>query len=122
MISGFVNASLEPIIALTISDGQVETREIEAVIDTGYNGFLTLPLETVYELKLSHLGKERVQLGDGSLEVFDLYLASVVWDGQPQAIAVDAAETEPLVGTALLAGYDFSARFVSGGDVTIAPI
>lgn len=122
MISGFVNASLEAVIRLKVSGEQAETSEREMVVDTGYNGFLTLPLETVAELNLSHFGRGRVQLADGSLEIFEMYLASVVWDGQPKPIVVGAAETAPLVGTSLLAGYDFSARFIPGGQVTIAPL
>lgn len=122
MISGLVNANLEAVISLTISGTQTETHEIEVVIDTGYNGFLTLPSETVAELGLSHFGRTRVELGDGSLQIFELYLASVLWDGQAQTIVIDAAETAPLAGTSLLVGYDFSARFIPGGHLTLTQV
>lgn len=121
MINGFVNANLEAVVHLTILDARGEEREIETIIDTGYNGFLTLPAETIAEFNLPHFGREPLQLANGRREIFDLYLASVVWDGQPQTIVVGAAETEPLIGTALLGGYDLHVRFAVDGQVTIEP-
>ena len=47
---------------------QRQTREIEAVIDTGYNGFLTLPTATVAELQLPFLGPSRATLANGAVE------------------------------------------------------
>ncbi|MGE0131575.1 MAG: clan AA aspartic protease [Blastocatellales bacterium] len=119
MINGFVNANLEAVIRLTVLDARGAERTIEAIIDTGYNGFLTLPSETIADLNLTHFGREPVQLANGHHEIFDLYLASVVWDGQPKTIVVDAAETEPLVGTALLDGCDLHVHFAIDGHVTI---
>lgn len=120
MIEGFVNANLEAVVRLAVSDSHGEEREIETIIDTGYNGFLTLPAETIADLNLAHFGREPVQLANGRREIFDLYLASVVWDGQPKTIVVDAAETEPLIGTALLDGYDLHVHFAADGQVAIA--
>ena len=119
MIEGVVNAELEALIRVSVTGSPNAVREVEAVIDSGYNGYLTLPLATVVSLSLSHFGRERVELADGSLQIFEMYLASVRWDGQARTVVIDAAETAPLAGTALLAGYDFSARFVPGGRVTI---
>ena len=119
MITGFVNAELEALVRLSVLDAQGEEHEIEAVIDIGYNGFLTLPPATIAVLKLTHFGREPVRLADGRREIFDLYLTSIIWDGQPKSIVVDAAETEPLMGTALLAGYDLHVRFALNGPVVI---
>ena len=44
MIQGVVNAALEAVIPLTLQGPAGQTREIEAVIDTGFSGSLTLPL------------------------------------------------------------------------------
>lgn len=43
MITGQVSSKREAVISLTVSGSQGETREIEAVIDTGYSSYLTLP-------------------------------------------------------------------------------
>jgi predicted aspartyl protease len=36
-------------------------------------------------------------LGDGSQVVFEIYKASVIWDGQNQIVDVAASDADPLV-------------------------
>jgi hypothetical protein len=43
----------------------------------------------------------------------------VLWDGQQRKIRVLCVEGDPLIGTALLAGYKLDADFVAGGLVTL---
>ena len=43
VIEGVVNDAYEAVIPLTLQGSAGQTREIEAVVDTGFNGFLTLP-------------------------------------------------------------------------------
>ena len=43
MIEGKVNADYEAVIALALHGQAGQARELEVVIDTGYNGFLSLP-------------------------------------------------------------------------------
>ena len=43
MIEGAVNAAYEAVVPIGVSGPAGRVRDIEAVIDTGYNGFLTLP-------------------------------------------------------------------------------
>jgi predicted aspartyl protease len=43
MMTGTVNAELEPLLRLTVRDVHGQPNQVEAVIDTGFNGFLTLP-------------------------------------------------------------------------------
>ena len=41
-------------------------------------------------------------LADGSEALFDIYEASVIWDGRPHLVPTDAADSEPLIGMTLL--------------------
>ncbi len=52
MIRGRVTADREALLRLAVKGGDSETREIEGVIDTGFNGFLTLPGSAVHALGL----------------------------------------------------------------------
>ena len=42
-----------------------------------------------------------------------------MWDGRPRRIAVDEASTAPLVGMALLDGYELNVQVRNGGSVSI---
>ena len=41
MIEGVVNAALEAVVTLPLRGPDGQVREVEAVIDTGYGGYLT---------------------------------------------------------------------------------
>jgi len=58
-------------------------------------------------------------LADGSEVIFEMYKATVIWDGQIQVIDVAASEAEPLVGMSLLYGYKLQIQAIEGGIVTI---
>jgi len=122
MMQGVVNNRGEATISLVVSNTNRQTQLINAVIDTGYTGFLSLPREIIVALNLSWTGIDRGTLGDGSEVIFQVYAASIIWDGQYQNIPVNEAETDPLVGMSLLYGYDLYIRTLEGGIVTIKAI
>lgn len=97
MMTGNVNADLEPSVRLTVHDAGGQPRELEAVIDTGFNGFLTLPPALIAALGLPWLCRQQGQLADGSLLTFDVYVATVVWQGQLRTVEAEAADTQPLL-------------------------
>ncbi|ETW96509.1 MAG: hypothetical protein ETSY1_26340 [Candidatus Entotheonella factor] len=61
----------------------------------------------------------RALLADGTESLFDIYEATIVWDGALRRLAVDAAETDPLVGMSLLYGYELTIQVQEGGRVII---
>ena len=122
MITGHVNDKREAVILLTICGTQGQTRQIEAIIDTGYSAYLTMPTEVIAALDLISIGDQQLTLADGSEVDSALYPATVIWDGQERAIEVDALEEEMLIGMALMDGYDLSVRVMVGGTVTLKPI
>ena len=117
-----VNANREATIRLGVIDPQGHPQDIEAVIDTGFTGFLTLPLALVTAFGLSWLCRQPGILADGRVEYFDVYIATVIWDGQPRTIEVEAADTEPLVGMSLLDRHSLRIDVLSGGVVTISAL
>jgi clan AA aspartic protease len=119
MMQGVVNQRREAILPLVIGGTRRQRQVIDAVIDTGFNGFLSLPSAIVIALDLPWNASDIVTLGDGSETLFDLYAATVIWDGQYREIDVAESETEPLIGMALLYGYRLQMDAVEGGMVRI---
>ncbi len=121
MITGVVQAR-EARIRLTVRGPRRREQEIEAVIDTGYTAWLTLPPSVIDAMDLPWHSVGRGILADGSECLFDVYEATVLWDGLARRILVDEAETDPLLGMALLAGHELRVQVTSGGMVTIQPL
>jgi clan AA aspartic protease len=119
MIAGVVNANLEATLRLTLRGPSGQTRRVNAVIDTGFDGWLSLPPAVITHLGLSWQRRGRAVLADGNASVFDIYAGGVLWDGRMLAIPIDEADTIPLVGTALLAENELRVEFRPRGKVTI---
>ena len=119
MITGRVNASLEATVRISLRSRHGDERTVEAVVDTGFSGFLTLPSHLVEELGLTFHKRGQAVLGDGSTAVFDTYEAFIFWDGHARRIAIDAAEVDPLIGVRLLYGYELAVAMIEDGDVII---
>ena len=54
--------------------------------------------------------------------MFDIYAATIIWDGTPRPILVEAVEILPLVGMRLLVDYDVRLRVQPGGMVQIVSV
>jgi predicted aspartyl protease len=61
---------------------------IDAVIDTGFSGFLTLPSDTISTLGFSWEDRDVATLGDGTFCTFEVYVGLVIWDGQYREIYI----------------------------------
>ncbi len=119
MITGVVNADYKAIIHFSVRGPTGREREIDAIIDTGFNGFLTLPPTLAMALGLTRLSRGRALLANGSEELFDIYGVTVLWEGQPRYVEADGVDTIPLVGMSLLEGYDLYIHVTHGGYVEI---
>ena len=121
MIEGVVNDALEAVVTLTLRGPAGQAQDIEAVLDTGYSGFLTLPNTVVTELGLPFAYIGRALLANDDEVTFDVYDVSVLWDGRPRHIKADATGSTPLVGMLLLDNHRLVMDVVRGGRVTIRP-
>jgi clan AA aspartic protease len=118
MIRGVVEA-LEPRIKLTIRGPRGRSREVEAVIDTGFSGELTLPGPVIQALRLPWLHDVRGTLADGSVSVLATYDAAAVWDRRERPIVVVESGGACLVGMELLSGFELRMQVRPQGKVTI---
>ncbi|HEX3130940.1 MAG TPA: clan AA aspartic protease [Thermoanaerobaculia bacterium] len=122
MISGRVNAFREAVVQIPVrsSDGREQT--IEVVIDTGFNGHLTLPPHLIEAFGLPFRRNSRAVLGDGSTITFDVHEALILWGGRQRRIPVDSADTEPLLGMSLLDGHELNVQVIPNGEALIKPL
>jgi clan AA aspartic protease len=118
MIVGMVRRR-EPVVRLALRGFRGRQQEIEAVVDTGYTGWLTLPPATIAELNLRWQSVGRGTLADGSVSYFDVYQGKVAWVGRVRSVFVDELDAIPLVGMSLLRGYELKMQVRFRGKVTI---
>jgi clan AA aspartic protease len=118
MIVGIVQRR-EAVLLLSIRCLRGRQQEIEAVVDTGYTGWLTLPPSLIAALKLRYLTTGRGLLADGSVRMFDVYQGKVLWDGRVRTVFVDEFDATPLVGMSLLRGFEYKMQVRARGKVTI---
>lgn len=85
MIVGRVTNNQEAIIELEIV-GLNRREKIEVVIDTGFDGSLTLPGDLINRLDLRRAGRRYAILGDGNIVALELYRAKVLWHGEEREV------------------------------------
>ena len=95
------------------------TQEVEAVIDSGFNGALTLPPALIATLDLRWRSVDLATLANGTTCVFQVYVGKVLWDGKVRTALVAEADADPLVGMRLLRGHELKMHVRARGKVTI---
>ena len=119
MITGVVTASREAVVQVMVRGAHSPDVPVDAVIDTGFTGFLTLPPPLITMLGLAFAGTTRATLGDGSAIAIDVFAATVVWDNHDRLVTVLAAQGGALVGMSMLCGYRLLLEGADGGAVQI---
>lgn len=92
---------------------------VEAVVDTGFTGYLSLPPATVEALGLRLVGSAESVLADGSVAREDVCAARVLWHGRERPVRALVSGMSPLAGIALLAGSELRIRAEGGGEVLV---
>lgn len=96
--------------------------EIECVVDTGFEGFLTLPPAVIREYQFPYLARIDANLADDSSIAVYAYLVTILWNSVERQVAVLGIGPRPLIGTALLEDYHLGIDFCDGGTVLIDEI
>ena len=119
-MSGLVNARGEAVLTVRVVGGDRRRDEpVEAVIDTGFDGYLLMPPSVADSLSLPRLGSTRPTLADGRVVTMPVHIASVLWHGRSRPVRVLVADGGSLVGTALLRDSRLVVDFVPGGSVRV---
>ncbi|MBM3239144.1 hypothetical protein FJZ31_22855 [Candidatus Poribacteria bacterium] len=109
---GFLDECNQPRIQITV-EGYRTKRTIDAVIDTGFDGYICLPISIAIELGLELCGYQTTELADGSLQTDLVFIGRAALGNLPVADAkVLLTESEDaLLGVAMLLDYKLEVDF-----------
>ena len=99
------------------SDGQFQN--IETLLDTGFNGELTLPSGVIRQLGLERDVPIDVTLATGIRRRVNSCKGQVLWHEKLRSIQVLVSEGNPLLGMELLEDSQLTVQVRPGGDVLI---
>ncbi|MDE2779215.1 MAG: clan AA aspartic protease [Chloroflexota bacterium] len=119
MIEGRINHRYEPVVNITIVSPTGQTRELEAVVDTGFNGFIILPADLVEELELPFLNSSQAFLADDREVNVQVHQATLTWDGARRRVRATASGTTALVGMQLMTDHRLEMDIRIDGTVRI---
>lgn len=122
MIRGAVNAQYEAVVRLRLRGPSGTEFDVDAIVDSGFTAFLSLPVATVTALGLIRQSASAAVLADGSVKNFDVYAADIEWDGNSRPVLISAVGNEALMGMRLLTGYELRIEVLPGGTVEISPM
>ena len=114
MIEGRIDPVAGPRIRVRVS-GSREGVWVDALLDTGFDGDLCLPIAVGVSLGLELRFVTRSELADGSVIEDELvFVGGVEWDGEeiPAEIILTHSR-DALVGTGLLQGCDVDLNFAT---------
>ena len=121
MIRGRATARREIEVPVSIYDGAGRLLPINAVLDTGFTGDLSLQLATIQRLGLPFKERLRFSTATGQVHTMNTYTATIIWDQSRREIVVVEAEARgaPLIGVNLIWNSRVTIDARDGGLVTI---
>jgi predicted aspartyl protease len=109
-IPGYLDKSGAPAIKITIAGPLVAGQEFEAIIDTGFSGFVSMPILRGFPLGLILKGTTKVTFADGSTATKLTALGTVTAQGTWKAgvILLEEGSTDILIGMEFLKVFGVS--------------
>jgi clan AA aspartic protease len=119
MIRGRVTPQLESVVTVRVLGRDGAAANVDAVVDTGFDGFLSLTHGAIRLLELRQVGVRDGTLADGTVVSFPAFLATVDWHGAVRTGAVIQSGGGNLIGMKLLEGSIVRIHVVPSGVVEI---
>jgi predicted aspartyl protease len=106
-VNGTYNASGNPTIAIEVSGPLANKFPFTAMVDTGFSGFLLLPILNAFPIGLLLQGTMPITLADGSTQTKLTCLGSIHFDGAEEIgiIIIEWQNTDVLVGMEFLSRF-----------------
>ena len=107
----FFDSRNHPKIKLAVG-GAKQSNLLEAILDTGFDGYLSLPINIAVTLGIELAAVVAVEYADGRTSQELVFSVRVDFDGKEKIVpATLTAGAEALAGTALLADYELKLNF-----------
>lgn len=115
---GFVSPSLQPLVRLKLRV-HGEEHEIEAIVDTGFGGYLTLPPGVIQSLEIAQLSEVVMRIADGSEVPVRTFLVETLLNETWSKTEVIETENTPLLGMSFLENHQITIEVRDGGAISI---
>ena len=97
-----------------IVGGSRGSEVVEAIIDTGFDGYVCLPIHVAEKLGVQLTGRTVAVLADGTEKADLLFSGWVKFFDRRRNVEICLTTDQALIGTGLLADCDLAIDFVSG--------
>ena len=119
MIRGRVDERRRAWIPLETGNGSGRFRPVVFVVDTGFDGDLTLTRESINQLELAQVAPTMVTLATGIREQVNTWGGYILWHGRRRYVEVLETRGSPLLGTRLMEGSELTVQMRVDGEVVI---
>jgi clan AA aspartic protease len=92
---------------------------VDFVVDTGFNGYLTLPVGAVGAMNLPLFSTTITILADGTRAEIPTHVATIDWHDRELLVPVLAMGTKPLLGIGLLDRCRLVVEFTEDGSIEL---
>jgi clan AA aspartic protease len=114
MLRGHVNEHGEPIVHIKLILGKKQLR-LPVVVDTGFNGYLSVPKFLIAQSRWEWMGFENYELASGAVVREEVYWGQIVFDRKRTEVYIVATDSaDVLLGTRLLRRKQLWIDFGSG--------
>jgi len=106
MIEGYISTTGTPVLEIKV-EGKREDITAEGILDTGFDGYLCLPISIAVSLGLELIKVVRTELANGTILEDELvFTGKVEWNGTLIEVDILLTKSEDiLIGTSFLNGY-----------------
>lgn len=113
MIKGYIDTIGRPMVDIVVM-GSENKIPLSAIVDTGFDGDLCLPVEVAIRLGLKLVDMTFVELADGSIKKELVFVGKVKWCDEVKKVDVFLTQSDDaLIGTGLLNDSELKIGFLS---------
>lgn len=116
---GRVSPDLAPLVPVDLISNDEQIHTVEMVIDTGFEGDLSLPTSIIQDMGFQPFDDYHLTLANGEEILVAGWEGKVMWRGRRRTVLVVENQSDPLLGMNLLWRNRITIDIHANGPVTI---